>query len=301
MIRHARMTGRPTLFLPGLDHASIAAQFVLDRILAGGGREPPEPRPRALPRADARVRRGDARDDPRPGAPARRVVSTGAGSGSRWTTGRRRPSASRSRPCTTATSPTGPRPWSTGARAAGRASATSRSSRRPRPARCGRSATTSSTRRPASPIRTATITVATTRPETILGDTAVAVHPDDERYARPRRADASGSRSSSATCRSSPTRSSTAAFGTGAVKITPAHDHDDYETGLRHGLPMPTILDDAAAIANTGTRLRRAGPLRGPRRRSSPTSTRAATSPGSGRTRWSSAAASARTTSSSRA
>ncbi|MBA2380847.1 MAG: class I tRNA ligase family protein, partial [Chloroflexi bacterium] len=44
------------------------------------------------------------------------------------------------------------------------------------------------------------------------------------------------------------------AFGTGAVKITPGHDHDDHETGLRHGLAMPTILADAAAITATGTR-----------------------------------------------
>ena len=71
------------------------------------------------------------------------------------------------------------------------------------------------------------------------------------------------------------------AFGTGAVKITPAHDHDDYETGQRHGLPMTTILDDAAAINETGHGLRRAGPVRGADARSSPTSRPAATSPAS--------------------
>ncbi len=98
----------------------------------------------------------------------------------------------------------------------------------------------------------ATISVATTRPETILGDTAVAVHPDDERYRDlvgrtvripfverdvPIIADAVVDR----------------AFGTGAVKITPAHDHDDHQTGLRHGLPAPTILADDASVAGTGT------------------------------------------------
>ena len=98
----------------------------------------------------------------------------------------------------------------------------------------------------------ATVTVATTRPETILGDTAVAVHPDDARYAAlvgrrvripfvdrdvPIIADPIVDPS----------------FGTGAVKITPAHDHDDNETGRRHGLEMPTILDDAARVAGTGT------------------------------------------------
>ena len=64
MVRHARMTGRPTLFLPGLDHASIAAQVVLDRIIAKDG-ETPVARPRAVPRADAGVRRRDARGDAR--------------------------------------------------------------------------------------------------------------------------------------------------------------------------------------------------------------------------------------------
>ena len=57
MIRHARMRGHPTLFLPGLDHASIAAQFVLDGILAKEGESRAVARSRALPRADARVRR----------------------------------------------------------------------------------------------------------------------------------------------------------------------------------------------------------------------------------------------------
>ena len=100
------------------------------------------------------------------------------------------------------------------------------------------------------------------------------------RPALPRRSSGgrSGSRSSSATCRSSPTRPSSATFGTGAVKITPAHDHDDYATGRRHDLPMITVLDDAAAINETGTPLRRPRPLRGADGGSSPTSRRAATS-----------------------
>ena len=54
MVRHARMVGHPALFLPGLDHASIAAQFVLDGILAKEGESRAQPRARALPRADAR-------------------------------------------------------------------------------------------------------------------------------------------------------------------------------------------------------------------------------------------------------
>ncbi|MDR3271283.1 MAG: valine--tRNA ligase, partial [Peptococcaceae bacterium] len=91
------------------------------------------------------------------------------------------------------------------------------------------------------------ITVATTRPETMLGDTAVAVHPQDERYAHligqmvllpltqreiPIVADEYVDR----------------AFGTGAVKITPAHDPNDYELGLRHQLPEITVLDQEARL-----------------------------------------------------
>ena len=85
------------------------------------------------------------------------------------------------------------------------------------------------------------ITVATTRPETLLGDVAVAVHPEDPRYQDligrtvmlpianveiPIVAD----------------EYSDPAFGTGAVKITPAHDANDFEVGRRHGLPMPVIM-----------------------------------------------------------
>src|SRR3990170_3089786 len=91
------------------------------------------------------------------------------------------------------------------------------------------------------------LTVATTRPETMLGDTAVAVHPDDERYNKyigkevllpltsrriPVLADAMVDRE----------------FGTGAVKITPAHDFNDFEAGLRHGLKRIAIFNERAHI-----------------------------------------------------
>ena len=90
------------------------------------------------------------------------------------------------------------------------------------------------------------LVVATTRPETMLGDTAVAVHPDDPRYRDlvgktvilpllereiPIIADA---------------QLVDPEFGTGVVKVTPGHDFDDYETGLRHKLPMISILDETA-------------------------------------------------------
>ena len=96
------------------------------------------------------------------------------------------------------------------------------------------------------------IQVATTRPETMLGDTAVAVHPDDERYRElvgkkailplmnreiPIIADPMVDRE----------------FGTGAVKITPAHDLNDFELGLRHNLPQVTVIGfDARMTAEAG-------------------------------------------------
>ncbi len=96
------------------------------------------------------------------------------------------------------------------------------------------------------------VVVATTRVETMLGDTAVAVHPDDERYrhliGREIELPLVG--------RMIPVIADDhvdPAFGTGALKITPAHDPNDFEIGRRHHLPMPTIMDETGHIANTGT------------------------------------------------
>jgi valyl-tRNA synthetase len=95
------------------------------------------------------------------------------------------------------------------------------------------------------------IVVATTRAETMLGDTAVAVHPDDERYAHlvgtmvelpltgrmiPVVADAHVD----------------PAFGTGAVKVTPAHDPNDFEIGRRHDLPVLAVMDERGVITVPG-------------------------------------------------
>lgn len=96
------------------------------------------------------------------------------------------------------------------------------------------------------------IVVATTRLETMLGDTAIAVHPDDDRY-----------RALVGTSLPHPFLDRQIIvvadahvdpeFGTGAVKVTPAHDPNDFEIGLRHNLAMPTILDTKGRIADTGT------------------------------------------------
>ena len=95
------------------------------------------------------------------------------------------------------------------------------------------------------------IELATTRPETLMGDTAVAVHPDDERYKNligkncvlplmnreiPIIADEYVEMD----------------FGTGAVKITPAHDPNDFEVGLRHNLPVINVMTDEAVINENG-------------------------------------------------
>ncbi len=96
------------------------------------------------------------------------------------------------------------------------------------------------------------LTVATTRPETMLGDTAVAVHPEDERY----RDLVGRSVRLPLVDREIPIVADEHVdpeFGSGCVKITPAHDFDDYEVGLRHGLEMINIFDPDAAVNLPGT------------------------------------------------
>ena len=93
------------------------------------------------------------------------------------------------------------------------------------------------------------ITVATTRPETMLGDMAVAVHPDDKRY----QSYIGKTIDLPLTQRQIPVIADDYVdpeFGTGAVKITPAHDFNDYEMGKRHNLEMINILTADAAINN---------------------------------------------------
>ena len=96
------------------------------------------------------------------------------------------------------------------------------------------------------------ITVATTRPETMLGDAAVAVNPDDERYKNL----IGKTIELPLTGREIPIIADEyvdAEFGTGAVKITPAHDPNDYEVGLRHDLPQINVMNqDATMNAEAG-------------------------------------------------
>jgi valyl-tRNA synthetase len=95
------------------------------------------------------------------------------------------------------------------------------------------------------------IVVATTRAETMLGDTAVAVHPDDERY----RHLVGRSVPLPLTNREIPIVADEhvdPTFGTGAVKVTPAHDPNDFEIGRRHELPMLAIMDERGVITAPG-------------------------------------------------
>ncbi|WGO97187.1 valine--tRNA ligase [Saccharophagus degradans] len=93
------------------------------------------------------------------------------------------------------------------------------------------------------------LVVATTRPETMLGDTAVAVNPEDERYKHL----IGKTIKLPLTDREIPIIADDYVdqeFGTGCVKITPAHDFNDYEMGLRHNLPMINLFDDDAQLNN---------------------------------------------------
>eukprot|EP00967_Tisochrysis_lutea_P105201 scaffold160217_cov30-Tisochrysis_lutea.AAC.5 len=96
------------------------------------------------------------------------------------------------------------------------------------------------------------IPVATTRPETILGDTAVCVHPEDERFSQyvGKEVRVPGTER---TCTVIADDYVQMDFGTGALKVTPAHDINDYEIGKRHSLPLINILNkDATMNSNAG-------------------------------------------------
>src|SRR3954451_4114604 len=251
MVRHGSLLGRPARFLPGLDHASIAAQFVLDGILAREGESRASlGRERYLERMqqfvaetravilDQQRRLGGSCDWGR----LRYTMDDGSAKAVRVAFERlyRDGLAYRTEALIN---------WCPGCR-----TSVSDLEVVPTP----ETGTLWSVRyhlideSSGQPSEDDTITVATTRPETILGDVAVAVHPDDERY----RADVGRRARIPFVERDVPIIADDVVdrdFGTGAVKITPAHDQDDYATGKRHDLPMPTILADDATITDTGT------------------------------------------------
>ena len=248
-VRYHRMRGDDTLWLPGVDHASIGAQFVLDRIIAEEG----ESRD-SLGRDRYLERMWRFMDETREfiGMQHRRL-----GASADWSRERFTMDDVTARAVRVAFK----RLWDAGLVYRGEALVNW----------CPRCLTTISDLENVHRDETGTIwtiryhleredgtadpeawiSVATTRPETLLGDTAVAVHPDDERYRDlvgrhailpflgrrlPIVADEHVERT----------------FGTGAVKITPAHDPDDYELAKRHGLPAINVLDPDARINAAG-------------------------------------------------
>ena len=250
MTRHARMNGRPALFLPGLDHASIAAQYVLDKILAKEGESRQTlGREKYLERMWQFVR--ETREVIV--SQQRRVGASLDMSRLRFTMDEVSAKAVREAFLRLYREGLAYRTealihWCPGCR-------TSVSDLEVIPKETQGSLWTMRyhliDEATGEPDPNAWIAVATTRPETLLGDTAVAVNPDDPRYTS-----LVGRRAMIPFVnRPVPIISDPVvdrAFGTGAVKITPAHDGDDYETGKRHGLPMITVLDDAARINENG-------------------------------------------------
>jgi valyl-tRNA synthetase len=241
MVRRARMQRRPTLWLPGVDHASIAAQWVLRRVLADEGTTPEQ-----LGRERYLERMWRFMDETRPviDGQQKRVGASADWGRERFTMDQGSAQAVRTafkRLYDDGLAYRGEKliNWCPGCM-------TSLSDLEV----IGTPETGSLwfvryhlLDGSGAPSPDETITVATTRPETILGDTGVAVHPDDERYSGlvgrlvripfvdrdvPLIADAMVERE----------------FGTGAVKITPAHDHADFETGGRHGLSHIDVMTD---------------------------------------------------------
>ncbi|HXI58230.1 MAG TPA: valine--tRNA ligase [Polyangia bacterium] len=96
------------------------------------------------------------------------------------------------------------------------------------------------------------VVVATTRPETMLGDTAVAVHPDDPRHASKIGKEIKNPITGQTFKVIADAILVDPKFGTGAVKVTPAHDPNDFETGQRHNLPMISIFDEAGKVTAAG-------------------------------------------------
>jgi len=250
MVRHARMQRRPALFLPGLDHASIAAQYVLDKILAGKGQTRA-----SLGREKYLEAMWEFVHDTR-----NTILSQQRRVGASLDWGRLRftmddVSAKAVREAFLRLYREGLAyrtealiHWCPGCR-------TSVSDLEVIPKETTGSLWTMRyhlmDEATGKPDPNAWIAVATTRPETLLGDTAVAVNPDDPRYTAlvGRRALVPFVDRPVPIIADSVVEKE---FGTGAVKITPAHDQNDYDTGKRHNLPMITVLDDTARINENG-------------------------------------------------
>jgi valyl-tRNA synthetase len=249
MIRYHRMRGDDTLWVPGVDHSGIAAQYVLDQLLAEEGEDRA-----SLGRERYLERMWRFMDETRD---AISIQLRRLGASADWTRNRFTMDEGSARAVRVAFK----RLWDAGYVYRGEALINW----------CPRCRTTISDLENIHREQTGTlwtiryhlagtddapdadrwIAVATTRPETLLGDVAVAVHPDDERFR-----DLVGREAVLPFLgRRLPIIADPAvdpSFGTGAVKITPAHDPDDYELGKRHGLTPISVLDEAARVNEAG-------------------------------------------------
>ena len=250
LIRLNRMRGRRTKWILGTDHAGIATQTQVEKALKRGGHEPRGDRPRGVRRAHVGV---DARST------AARSSSSSSGSAPRWTT---RTSASRSTSTTHAAvlkvfvdlyekgliyRDNYLVNWDPGSRSAisdlevEEREVTDTLYYIDYPLASGHGS----------------LTIATVRPETMLADTAIAVHPDDERYTR--------LVGETAILPLVGRRLTIIAdeyvkpeFGTGALKITPGHDPNDFEIGRKHGLEEISAIGEDGRMTDGGRRVRRA-------------------------------------------
>ena len=258
LARYHRMRGQRTKWILGTDHAGIATQTQVERALISRGHEP---RARSGGRhswsgCGSGARSTAARSSSSSSASARRAdYADGAVHAGR----RLRPGGAEGvrRRCTRRATSTATATWSTGIRARARRSPTWRSS----------SARSRDTLYYIDyPLATGSgaITVATVRPETMLADTAIAVNPDDDRYRR-----LIGEKAIlplvGRKLKIIADEYVRPEFGTGALKITPAHDPNDFEIGRRHGLAQPSVIGEDGRITARGP-----GALPGPDRRRGP-------------------------------
>ncbi len=240
LARYHRMRGRRTKWILGTDHAGIATQTQVERALIAEGTQPARARTRARSSSacGSGARSTAARSSSSSSASAPR--RTTRPSASRSTTPTRRRCSRCSWRCTRRATSTATATWSTGIRARGSAISDLEVEQRE---------VTDTLYYIDYPLASGSgaITVATVRPETMLADTAIAVHPEDERYRR-----LIGEKAIlplvGRKLRIIADEYVRPEFGTGALKITPAHDPNDFEIGRRHGLAQPSVIGEDGRI-----------------------------------------------------
>ena len=242
LIRYHRMRGQRTKWILGTDHAGIATQIQVERALVAGGPQ-------------SRSSSGARRSSSASGAGATSTAARSSSSSSAWaprstttTSASRstRATRERSRRCSSSSTrratSTATATWSTGTPATRSAISDLEVEDRE---------VTDTLYYIDYPLAegSGAVTVATVRPETMLADMAIAVHPDDDRYAR-----LVGEKAIlplvGRKLRIIADEYVKPEFGTGALKITPGHDPNDFEIGRRHGLPEISVIGEDGLITD---------------------------------------------------